>query len=203
MEVSHVAGEWKFLVYKAAFSLIGVLMNSHYLPNSERCASSYWDFQLSHSEDRQIVSPCILITPDAFDLSAACHLNIMVLLLFCSSHQAGHGCSGNGFISLSAALVHEAVMFLQLGQDCVIPRALCLGTPLGHGAPHQPQAPIRCIPPCLVIDQVCQAHPFSQNLVCHWLLSVKDICKFCMILPQVPGLFFSLQILNSRSLKLK
>lgn len=168
-------------MYKAGFSLIGDLMNrssmkqAHSLLDSERPCILLWHTeicQVSCSENRGIASPCILIAPNTFDLGAACCLNVTVSLAFCSSHQAGCGCSGDGLISLSAALAREAVIPLQLGEVCVTPRALCLGTLLQHGAPRQtPSA--RCISARLVMGRVHQAHPFSQRLVCHWLLSIK------------------------------
>lgn len=171
----------KFPAYKAGFSLIGDLMNrssmkqARSLLDSERPRNLLWRTeicQVSCSENHGIASPCILIAPTACDLGAACCLNVTVSLAFCSSHQAGRGCSGDAVISSSAALAREAVIPLLLGEACVTPRALRLGTLLQHGAPRQaPSA--RRISARLVMGRVRQAHPFSQRLVCHWLLSIK------------------------------
>lgn len=144
-------------------------MNSHNLLDSEGACILLRHSEICQvccSENREIVSPCILITPNAFDLVSACRLNVMVLLALCSSHQAGCGCLGDGLISLSAALAREAVIPVQLGEMCVTPRALCLGTLLGHGAPHQAPSTHR-IPPRLVISRGHQTHSLSQGLICH------------------------------------
>lgn len=173
LEASHARSGSTFLVYKAGFSSIGDLMNFCCLPDSEKAGILLWHTevcQVSCSENREIVSPCILITPNAFDLGSACRLNVTVSLALCSFHQAGCGCLGNGLISLSATLPHEAVTVTQLGEVCGTPRALGLRTLPGHGAPHQAPSAHR-IPPHLVIGQVHEAHPFSQSLVGHWLLS--------------------------------
>lgn len=137
MEASHTRKGSKFLVYKAGFSFIHDLMNSHYLHDSERTCILLRHTeicQVSCSENCEIVSPCILITSNAFDLGPACCLNVTVSLALCSSHQAGRGCLDDGLISLSATLAHEAVILVQLAEVCI--RRACIWSPCWGTVPH-------------------------------------------------------------------
>lgn len=125
-------------------------MNSHYsassggtcilLRHAETC-------RVSCSENREIVSPCMLITPNAFDLGAACRLNVTVSRALCSSRQAGPSCLGDGLVSLSAAVAREAVIPARLAEVCVTPRALP-GDPAGARCPTpSPERPSHPSPP--------------------------------------------------------
>lgn len=148
-------------------------MNSHYLPSSESVCILLWHteiWQVSWSGNHEIVSPCLLIPPDAFGLRAACRLHIMVSFALCISHQAGRGCLGVGFISWSAVLAQKAVIPVQLWVVRRTARGPVFGDPAGAQYlmpspehPSHPSMPHDCLgtPGTSLLAEACLSQLLS------------------------------------------
>lgn len=180
----------------SAWSVIWWTLITCPTPNTE-----IW--QVSCSENREIVSPCVLIPPNAFDLGSAYRLHATVSFALCISHQAGRGCLCVGLISLSAMLLQKAVIAVQRGEVCRTPRSPVFGDPTGARClmptpecPLHPSMPHDLVgtPGISLLAEACLSQPLSIKECLQILHDTSTSTWYILPFPHAP-------ILNAGLLK--